>query len=372
MLSVDQSHQLTLPKLASENKKKWSYGTLVFSLFYFVPLFFSEELSLLTAANMTICYVAFLAAHIFALHSGLKALPILLLTSIVVTSSFISIGGYALYGYPMFILGYQYGPKHSVIFAFAIVVIAFLVHQLWWGYVWFVFIQFLFVSLGLYAFGLMERKETLHQLAQNQSADEIKQLSSIAERERIGRDLHDIAGHALSSISLKAQVAAKMIEKEHFDRAKTEVLELANLSQNLLSEIRKTVSDIKQLTLAEELEKLFEQLRGQNIVIEKNVDKQVFTRLTPLQETQLSLVFKEAITNILRHTNARLVSLSITVDDSANQLLIDIKNNGVVDGKYTANNGLKGIQERIANLNGSVDIVLADQFILSINLPLAI
>jgi two-component system sensor histidine kinase DesK len=383
MLVQRQEHHVTLPKLAAENKKKWSYGSLVFSLFYFVPLFFSPDTSLQTISYMVVCFAAFLAAHVFALNSGLKAFPIFLLTGIVMLSSFISIGGYALYGYPMFILGYQYRLKQSLVSAVGIVTVAFLIHQLWWDYVWFVFVQFIFVSLGLYAFGLMERKETLHQLAQNQSADEIKQLSSIAERERIGRDLHDIAGHALSSISLKAQVAAKMIEKERYDTAKQEVLALAELSQGLLSEIRKTVSNIKQLTLADELEKLFEQLRAQDIVVNKTLGDAALNNLNSLQETQLSLIFKEAITNVLRHAQASYVNISATLDAANKSILISIENDGVASGNTLLNsfssgaatgslksNGLKGIAERVSNLGGELNIVADGQFGIFISLPL--
>jgi two-component system sensor histidine kinase DesK len=229
----------------------------------------------------------------------------------------------------------------------------------------------------------MERKETLHQLAQNQSADEIKQLSSIAERERIGRDLHDIAGHALSSISLKAQVAAKMIEKERYDTAKQEVLALAELSQGLLSEIRKTVSNIKQLTLADELEKLFEQLRAQDIVVNKTLGDAALNNLNSLQETQLSLIFKEAITNVLRHAQASYVNISATLDAANKSILISIENDGVASGNTLSNsfssgaetgslksNGLKGIAERVSNLGGELNIVADGQFGIFISLPL--
>ncbi|GBL05027.1 sensor histidine kinase [Glaciecola sp. KUL10] len=370
MFNAYDDVQLKLPKLASDNKKKWSYGSLVFSLFYFVPLFFTPDITKEQTVYMLLCYVAFLATHIFALNSGLKAFPILLLTAVVISSSFVSIGGYALYGYPLFILGYQYRLKQSVFFAAGIVVVAFLIHQLWWQYVWFVFIQFLFISLGLYAFGLMERKETLHQLAQIQSADEIKHLSSIAERERIGRDLHDIAGHALSSISLKAQVAAKMIEKQRYATAKDEVLALAELSQSLLSEIRKTVSNIKQLSLSDELEKLFEQLRANDIIVNKKINHQVLGKLSALQETQLSLIFKEAITNVLRHSNSSVVNISIELDDVTQMLLLVIENDGITHAKYQSSNGLNGIQERVANLGGELNIVVDSLFSLFIALPL--
>jgi two-component system sensor histidine kinase DesK len=80
-------------------------------------------------------------------------------------------------------------------------------------------------------------------------------LSAIAERERIGRDLHDVAGHALSSISLKAQLADKLISKDKIEDAHREVKALAQLSQALLSDIRQAVSDIKQLSLSDEIAK---------------------------------------------------------------------------------------------------------------------
>lgn len=370
MFSESPSGQFKMPKLASENRQKWSYGALLFSIFYFAPLLSSMAFSSLQVAYMALFYIAFLTAHIFAINSDLKVLPILLLVVIVVSSSFITLGAYALFGYPLFILGYQYRYKKSAFFALCIVAIAFVIHQFYWQGVWFLFIQFLFISTGLYIFGCMERKETLHQLAQNQSNDEIKQLSSIAERERIGRDLHDIVGHALSSISLKAQVAAKMIEKERYQTAKDEVLALAELSQNLLSEIRKTVSNIKQLTLSDELEKLFDLLRSKDIVVNKNINTSAVKQLNPLQETQLSLIFKEAITNVLRHTKATLVNISVQLSDGERSLSILISNDGINGSKYISGNGLQGIKERISNLNGTVDISMSAQFRIFITLPI--
>lgn len=111
-------------------------------------------------------------------------------------------------------------------------------------------------SLVLFGFGVMERKETLHGLKESQQAEALRVLSAIAERERIGRDLHDVAGHALSSISLKAQLADKLISKDKIEDAHREVKALAQLSQALLSDIRQAVSDIKQLSLRDEIAKV--------------------------------------------------------------------------------------------------------------------
>jgi two-component system sensor histidine kinase DesK len=169
----------------------------------------------------------------------------------------------------------------------------------------------------------------------------VKQLSAIAERERIGRDLHDLAGHALSSISLKAQLASKLLDKNKTAQAKEEIDQLATLSQSLLSDIRNAVSDIKSLSFLDELQKIESLLVDKNIELHKTIEKKVLSRLGPSQEANLTLIVKEALINVLRHSNATKVILQVFIQDDGN----DIQN-------IEESNGLIGMRERALLMGG--------------------
>lgn len=179
----------------------------------------------------------------------------------------------------------------------------------------------------------------------------MKQLSAIAERERIGRDLHDLAGHALSSISLKAQLASKLLDKNKTAQAKEEIDQLATLSQSLLSDIRNAVSDIKSLSFLDELQKIESLLVDKNIELHKTIEKKVLSRLGPSQEANLTLIVKEALINVLRHSNATKVILQV-IENNEGIFEVFIQDDGNDIQNIEESNGLIGMRERALLMGG--------------------
>jgi two-component system sensor histidine kinase DesK len=215
----------------------------------------------------------------------------------------------------------------------------------------------------------MERKETLYQLKETKHAESMSVLSAIAERERIGRDLHDVAGHALSSIALKAQLADKLLSKNQVKLAQQEVKALAQLSQALLSDIRHAVSNIKHLSLQQEVAKNVALLEENHFNVAFSISNNVETLLTSAQETQLALILKELTTNTLRHSHGHNVTLDISCRDKNVMLrYCDLGADGVSNGndgarsaqgkinakKLNEGNGLTGIRERAELISASV------------------
>jgi two-component system sensor histidine kinase DesK len=179
----------------------------------------------------------------------------------------------------------------------------------------------------------------------------VKQLSAIAERERIGRDLHDLAGHALSSISLKAQLASKLLDKNKTAQAKEEIDQLATLSQSLLSDIRNAVSDIKSLSFLDELQKIESLLVDKNIELHKTIEKKVLSRLGPSQKANLTLIVKEALINVLRHSNATKVILQV-IENNEGIFEVFIQDDGNDIQNIEESNGLIGMRERALLMGG--------------------
>ena len=76
------------------------------------------------------------------------------------------------------------------------------------------------------------------------SQEEVRQLARVAERERISRDLHDLLGHTLSVITLKAELAARLVDRDPA-RAGEEMREVERVSRAALAEVREAVSGIR-------------------------------------------------------------------------------------------------------------------------------
>ncbi|MDO6567215.1 sensor histidine kinase [Alteromonas sp. 1_MG-2023] len=384
----------TLPLLADGRKKKWSYSSLVFSLFYFVPMLFMQDApSNSVMALIVTGFVTFVFLYVLSVNQPVNRLPyyLTLMIFLAYTTSLVNPGGTVIFGFVNFIVGYYY--RFSIGIILLLAVSASLIFMK-------VFLYptglFFFLAAGvniavLFGFGVMERKETLFQQKEAKHAAALGTLSAIAERERIGRDLHDVAGHALSSISLKAQVADKLLTKGRTAEAQAEVKALAQLSQQLLSEIRQTVSGIKHLPLRQEIAKNMAKLSEQGFEVVSdvvsdvisseasddvgdivnnevnNVDESNFTHLTPLQETQMSLIVKEATTNILRHSKGNQVTLTLQCTNDMLNLVIADNGNSHCQAE---GNGVQGIRERAELINASVEFQWGSPTVLTLQLPL--
>ncbi|MDO6579649.1 sensor histidine kinase [Alteromonas stellipolaris] len=373
-----QAQVPALPLLAHGRKKKWSYSSLIFSLFYFVPpLFMRDAPSNGVMALIVMGFVTFVFLYVLSVNQPVNRLPYYLTGMILLayTTSLVNPGGTVIFGFVSFIVGYYY--RFSIGIILLLAVSASLIFMKVYLYPTGLFF---FLAAGaniavLFGFGVMERKETLFQQKEAKHAAALGTLSAIAERERIGRDLHDVAGHALSSISLKAQVADKLLTKGRTAEAQAEVKALAQLSQQLLSEIRQTVSGIKQLSLREEIAKNMAKLSEQGFDVMSDVvsdavsdvDEIRFTHLTPLQETQLSLIIKEATTNILRHSKGNQVTLTLQcTNDILNLVIADNGNSRC----KTEGNGVQGIRERAELINATVEFQWGSPTVLTLQLPL--
>ena len=360
-----------MPLLASGRKKRWSYSSLFFSLFFFVPILLSLPLPLSTLATQLLCYGLFVTLYIRAINQSLHALPYYLSALLILgyATSFQNPGGAIIFGFVGFIIGYYYSLKKGVVFIAGIATSLALLQYLVFKGEGFYLLAATINSIVLFGFGAMERKETLYQLKETKHAESMSVLSAIAERERIGRDLHDVAGHALSSIALKAQLADKLLSKNQVKLAQQEVKALAQLSQALLSDIRHAVSNIKHLSLQQEVAKNVALLEENHFNVAFSISNNVETLLTSAQETQLALILKELTTNTLRHSHGHNVTLDISCRDKNVMLrYCDLGADGVSNGndgarsaqgkinakKLNEGNGLTGIRERAELISASV------------------
>ena len=186
-----------------------------------------------------------------------------------------------------------------------------------------------------------ERAATRLQLAH----DEVERLAAISERERIARDMHDVLGHTLTMIALKADLATKIVGKDR-DAAAAEMGEIAAAARSTLAEVRAVVHGYRSKGLDAEVEAARDALRTAGAAFHVEFDGRDLPRRL---EGVLALVLREGVTNIVRHAGATEVRASLSMrDEAATLTLADNGRGGGVEGS-----GLAGIRERIEALGGS-------------------
>jgi two-component system sensor histidine kinase DesK len=179
--------------------------------------------------------------------------------------------------------------------------------------------------------------------------EEIEQLAKTAERERIARDMHDVLGHSLSLIVLKSELAGRLLASQPA-RAALEIAEIETTARQALSEVRKTITGYRSEGFASELSRAAQILETAGVRL-KRPDKP--PHLTPRHEATLSLVLREAVTNIVRHAGASECSIEVSMVKDRTQLVIADDGRGDIRQE---GNGLRGMRERVRELGGSLSL----------------
>ncbi|HVO79561.1 MAG TPA: sensor histidine kinase [Terriglobales bacterium] len=177
--------------------------------------------------------------------------------------------------------------------------------------------------------------------------EEIEHLAKVAERERIARDLHDVLGHTLSVIILKSELAGKLIDLDPA-RAKAEIRDVEQTSREALAEVRTTIRGYRAYSLEEELKQARSALETAGVTVKA---ESAAVALTPAQESVVALVVREAITNVVRHANARHCTLRLAPSNGNCHLEIQDDGRG---GSDIEGNGLRGMRERVEALGGTL------------------
>jgi two-component system sensor histidine kinase DesK len=172
------------------------------------------------------------------------------------------------------------------------------------------------------------------------SHDEVRRLAALAERERIGRDLHDLLGHTLSLITLKSELANKLFDRD-IGAAKREMADVERVARDALAQVRSAVTGIRAAGFAAEL------ASGKLLLESNGVTLRYDLADVPLPaevETALAMTVREAVTNIQRH--ARATSANVRLIVQGGELQLRIEDNGRGDA-IVPGNGVTGMRERL-------------------------
>ena len=228
----------------------------------------------------------------------------------------------------------------------------------------FVFVITLLVALGAF-FGQYQFIENLRKRAELKlSHDEVRRLATVAERERIGRDLHDLLGHTLSLVALKSDLAGKLLARGEGDDARAaearaaaqrEIAEVSRVAREALAQVRSAVTGIRAAGIAAELVSAKLLLETDGVAFASQVDPRWLEggALRAEVETALAMTVREAVTNIQRHARARRASVELETigGDAVLRIVDDGRGSDIVPG-----NGLGGMRERIEALGGRLRI----------------
>lgn len=234
-------------------------------------------------------------------------------------------------------------------------------------------IHFILVSIigvVLLPFNLYNRhkREKLENQLQH-ARERIAELILLEERERIARDLHDILGQKLSLIGLKSDLANRLLTKD-LAAAQKELADIRQTSSTALKEVRELVDDMRMVKLSDELLRVQHMLNAAEIAYTVEEDA-LFTDLPPLVENVLSMCLKEAVTNVVKHSEA--TRCSITFEQTEDLLSLQIADDGIgvkLAETHFKGNGLKGIQERLEFVNGRLQVRYEKGTIIIIQIPI--
>ncbi|MGE8203545.1 sensor histidine kinase [Heyndrickxia sp. NPDC080065] len=229
------------------------------------------------------------------------------------------------------------------------------------------FIPFL-VIMFLSPFGIRsmnKRMELEKQL--DQANEKIKELVKREERTRIARDLHDTLGHTLSLITLKSQLVEKLTKIDP-ERAQIEAKEIEKTSRSALKQVRELVSNMRSITIAEELIQVQEILKAAGITYHHQGLTDT-SEIPPVSQNIVSMCLREAITNVVKHSKAK--NCSITILKTTENIRFIVKDDGIgLKNKGIDGNGLKGMEERLSLIDGNLIITHQKGTILEMQVPI--
>jgi two-component system sensor histidine kinase DesK len=176
----------------------------------------------------------------------------------------------------------------------------------------------------------------------------IAHLATIAERERIARDVHDIAGQALTAIIVRSQLVQRLAPSDP-GRAVEEANEVERISRDALSSIRNSVAGWHQTSLIDELGVARDALAAAGTEVETRGDLAV--DLAPSVENVLALGLREAVTNVLRHAKAATVVIRVESQDGGVSLTVSDDGIGPTKGNGS---GIQGMRERVIAAGGTL------------------
>lgn len=219
------------------------------------------------------------------------------------------------------------------------------------------------IGFLIYSVGALQRAN--HAL--EDARHELARLAVADERSRIARDLHDTLGHSLSLITLKSELAGRLLPDDP-GRAKAEIGDVERVAREAMTSVRETIGGFRQPTLSAELSGVTDALRAAGIDVRFETQE---LPLAPVADALLAWTVREGVTNVMRHSGA--TRCTIRIGRTGAQVFAEIVDDGLGrsgpqgrapggandstrdDPSADPGFGLRGLAERVASLGGALD-----------------
>ncbi|CAM5555509.1 Sensor histidine kinase OS=Streptomyces tendae OX=1932 GN=GUR47_15215 PE=4 SV=1 [Streptomyces tendae] len=194
-------------------------------------------------------------------------------------------------------------------------------------------------------------------LALREARATVAQLAANEERLRLARDLHDLLGHSLSLITLKSELAGRMLPARP-DKAAQQVADIEQVSRQALVDVREAVTGYRRARLATELAGVKMALTAAGVAAEVPGAPDL-TGVPEESETALAWALREAVTNVVRHSGARRCVVELlerrTPDGAVLELSVEDNGSGRPASANAPGNGLTGLAERLEKAGGALE-----------------
>ncbi|MEV0980872.1 histidine kinase [Streptomyces sp. NPDC049915] len=221
---------------------------------------------------------------------------------------------------------------------------------------------------GLVIYGLTRLTDLVREVHDTRA--EMARMAVTQERLRFARDLHDLLGYSLSTITLKSELIHRLVPV-HPERAREEIASVLVVARQALSDVRLVASGYREMSLETEAQSVVEVMAAADVGIEVDID---CGRLHPLVDTVLATALREGVTNMLRHSKVQ--SCTIKVRSEGDMVRMDLVNDGVAAPDRPdapgRGSGLGNLRTRLAAVGGemSAGVVAGNRFRLTAIAPL--
>lgn len=211
----------------------------------------------------------------------------------------------------------------------------------WQSQQWSVSLSILFAGSAVYAARLAFGRNAALLAAR----EEMATMAIEEERSRMTRDLHDILGHSLTVITIKAELAGRLVGSNEAAAA-TEIADIERLAREALTDVRATIAGKREVSLAPEL------ANARGALASANIDAELPTAVDGVPSANRELfgwAVREGVTNVLRHSKAS--HCLVVLDDTT----VEIHDDGVgAAPSDTEGSGLRGLRERVAAAGAAI------------------
>lgn len=211
----------------------------------------------------------------------------------------------------------------------------------------------LVVLIGFAMTGVRQLVRTTVELRKARAT--VAQLAANEERLRLARDLHDLLGHSLSLITLKSELAGRMLPGRP-EEAAQQVADIERVSRQALVDVREAVTGYRRPRLAAELAGAQVALTAAGVIAEIPAEPEL-AGLPEEAEAALAWTLREAVTNVVRHSGAERCAVELlhrhTLDGPV--LELSVEDNGSGGSGKGPGNGLTGLAERLQGAGGTLE-----------------